>query len=314
MKFTNKFGLPETLIRAAQIQEANYDKGAVDRSVTQLIQSSRIDALRRAHFVEMTKDIAEEFWALFGNAVHSILEMGAGPNDYVEERFYLEVDGWRVSGKADLQEYDLKAKTVVVSDYKVTPAIGIMQAGGPVKKEWEEQLNLLAYLLIQNRPEFTVKQLWIVAIVRDWQRNQAKIDPLYPQSPVVNLKVPLWSIKKQMNYLHERVAAHRNAEMLHAVDAPLPDCTDEERWMRDSSWAIMKVGGKKASKVFDNEPDAQENLATRKPGYEVVYRPGRSVRCEGNYCQVAEWCDQYARIRNEQQPVDESETEAEQTS
>jgi hypothetical protein len=314
MRFSNKFGLPETLIRAAQKQEASYDRGNVDRSVTQLVQSSRIDALRRAHFTEMTKDISEEFWALFGNAVHTILELGAGPNDHVEERLYLEIDGWRVSGKADLQEYDMKAKTVVISDYKVTPAMGIMQKQGPVKPEWERQLNLLAYLLHKNRPEFTVKQLWIVAIVRDWQRTQAAIDPLYPQSPVINLKVPLWSIKRQESYLRERVGSHRTAEMLHAVDAPLPECTDEERWMRDSSWAVMKTGSKKASRVFDSEAGAMENLATRKAGYEVVYRPGKSVRCEGNYCQVAEWCDQWARIKAEQQPSeDESETETERT-
>ena len=104
MKYTNKFNLPDTIVRAAHVNDAKYNKGDVDRSVTQIIQPPRIDMLRKAHWQEMEKDISEEWWALFGSAVHHILEMGAAPDQIVEERLNVEIDGWHVSGMTDLQD------------------------------------------------------------------------------------------------------------------------------------------------------------------------------------------------------------------
>ena len=239
MEFSNKFNLPDTILRAAYVNNERYSKGDVHRSVTQLIQPPRIDMLRKAHFAEMVKDISEEWWALFGNAVHHILEMGQAPNTLVEERFYAEIDGWRVSGMADLQEYH-KDKTISVSDYKVTTAFVLMK-DETLKPEWENQLNLLACLLRRERPQYTIRDLSIVAIVRDWQRTQATIDPLYPAAPVVRVKVPLWSSKRQENYMQERIRLHRESEMLFELGEELPLCSDEERWMRDSTWMVAKT-------------------------------------------------------------------------
>jgi hypothetical protein len=300
MRFTNKFGLPDTILRAAQVNDALYSKGEVDRSVTQLIAPPRIDALRKAHFQEFEKDLSEEWWALFGSAVHHILEMGAAPNQMVEERLFMEIDGWKISGMADLQEYhkdDAVSVSVTISDYKVTTAYALTQEGG-VKPEWVQQLNLLAYLVHHNKI-VRVKELQVVAIVRDWQRSQAAIDPLYPIAPVVRLKVPLWSLKKQEAYLYERVGLHRETQMLMELGEELPECTDEERWMHGHTWAIMKAGGKKATKVYDNEAEALADLKDRKPGYNAEFRPGKSVRCEGNYCGVAEWCSQWKKLREQ---------------
>lgn len=298
MRYTNKFFLPDIIVRAAYVNDDRYDKGKSDRSVTQLISPPRIDTLRKAHFNEIEKDISEEWFALFGSAVHSILEMGAGKNDLVEERLFYRIDGWVVSGKADLQEYR-DDRTVSVSDYKVTTAIGIMSEE-TVKAEWEGQLNLLAFLLVKNRPDWTVKDLSVIAIIRDWQRSQAAIDPLYPVAPIVRIKVPLWSMKKQTTFLRERVAEHRAAAMLHELGEEMPECSDADRWMRNSTWAIMKQGGKKAARVYDTEHEALDDIAGRKAGYCVVYRPGKSVRCEGNYCGVNQYCDQWARMKTAQ--------------
>lgn len=304
MRYTNKHNLPDTIVRAAYVNDGRYDKGKVHRSVTQLIQPPRIDMLRKAHFKEMEKDISEEWWALFGNAVHSILEMGASPNTVVEERLFFEIDGWWVSGMADLQEIHPKKgmrdfDAVSISDYKVTTAY-VLTMDETVKPEWERQLNLLAYLVMMNKP-VTIKDLSIIAIVRDWQRTQAQMDPMYPAAPVVRLKVPVWSLARMESYAKERVRLHREAEMLHAIDLPLPECSDEERWVRNTSWAVMKEGSKKASRVYDSEEEAEADVTERKkPGYKVVFRPGKPVRCDGNYCNVAEWCDQWQAIKEKQ--------------
>ena len=202
-----------------------------------------------------------------------------------------------------------RTDSVTLSDYKVTTAY-VLQMDETIKPEWECQLNLLAYLIKTNKPTAKIKGLQTVAIVRDWQRTQARMDPLYPQAPVVVLKVPLWSLKRQEAYLRERVRLHREAEMLHAIDMPLPECSDEERWVRDTTWAVTKGEGKKASRVYDTEAEAEADLSQRKPGYIVIHRPGKAVRCDGNFCGVAEWCDQWQRQRPKERDDAQLEPEA----
>jgi hypothetical protein len=119
--------------------------------------------------------------------------------------------------------------------------------------------------------------------------------------------MPVWSLRKQKIFFEDRVRLHRNAEMQVDFDMPLPECTDEERWQRENSWAIAKPESKRANKVYYDEEQAIQYLKElRESGkkgaqnYEITFRPGKSVRCSGNYCQVSQWCEQWARIKEEQ--------------
>lgn len=298
LKFTNRKNLPDTIYRAAVAQNAKYNKGKVERSVTQLLLPPRIDMLRKKHFHEIEKDLSDEWWALFGAAVHYILELGKTPDMICEERFFTHIDGWDVSGACDVQEFH-KDGSVSLTDYKITTAFVVMKDDDGVKPEWEQQLNMLAHMIALTK-HVAIRSLSVVAIIRDFQNAQAQSDPLYPASPVVPISLPLWSPQRQAQYMVERVRLHRKAEMLSDLDLPMPECTDAERWSRKHSWAVMKIGGKRAIKVYYNEEEAEADLAKRagkKPTHEVVFRPGKSVRCAGNYCQVAQWCDQWAAIR-----------------
>jgi len=310
MKITNKFNLPDTIMRAALIMNERYDKGNVERSVTQLIQPPRIDILRKAHFHEVEKDLSEEWWSLFGNAVHYILELGKSPDMIAEQRLYAEIDGWPISGKPDLIERHAD-NLYSLGDYKVTTSYQLTKDEGGLKSEWEQQLNMLACLFAMNH-QATFKELYIIAIVRDWQRKQAQADLTYPAAPVVKIVAPIWTFAQQKAFLEERVRQHRNAEMLQDLGLPLPDCSPYERWSRADRYAVIRHGGKRAARVYDNEEEAEADAKTRstsKSMYEVEYRPGKSVRCAGNYCQCAEWCDQFARMRQEEWQDDETNSE-----
>jgi hypothetical protein len=70
----------------------------------------------------------------------------------------------------------------------------------------------------------------------------------------------------------------------------LPLCSAKERWQQDSRFALKKEGSERATKVFDSEAEAKASL---KEGYVVEERKGKASRCEGNYCNVAEFCSQY---------------------
>ena len=69
--------------------------------------------------------------------------------------------------------------------------------------------------------------------------------------------------------------------------------TDDERWVRDTSYAVKREGRKTAIRVFDNEEQAKA-LAEKEKGY-VEVRKGEAIRCTGNFCGVAKWCSQFQK-------------------
>jgi len=147
------------------------------------------------------------------------------------------------------------------------------------KIDWEYQLNLYAYLVRAHGHE--VSGLKINAIVRDWaRRNVGKTD--YPETPIVQIDVPLWSFEDQDNFIKQRIALHAATVM---DDPPL--CTPDERWAKPETWALQKVGAKRATKIFYLKEDADAAL---KPGLEIIHRPGVNTRCV-SFCDVKQYCD-----------------------
>lgn len=294
MKYENSFNLPEVIVRAVKRQNAKYSRGNSDWSATQLIDSPQIAVLRSQHYSEMVKDVSDEFWALLGSAVHHILELGAGENEVTEERVFAEVDGAIISGGIDVQK--LEDGSFGIRDYKVCQMYALQKEGG-YKPEWELQLNIYAYLLKVSK-DIAVDQLEILAIIRDWSSGEAKRDPMYPQTPILPLPIPLWPFAKQEAYVKERVALHRKARMLAALDLPLPECTPEERWARPPKWVVKKPDAKRATRVFDTRKEA-ETFIKGKNGYVIEENPGRNTRCEDGWCGVSAWCQQFRRSRRD---------------
>ena len=88
------------------------------------------------------------------------------------------------------------------------------------------------------------------------------------------------------------VKAHQQAEHDYMNGDRIKPCSDEERWLRASKWAVMKQGRKRAVKLYDNEREAQEHLNTLGGGHELEFRKGEPVRCL-KYCPVATFCPQF---------------------
>jgi len=277
------------------VKKDPYSKGSADFSATELIESPRISILKVRHDADMVADVSDMMWSLFGQGVHSVLEKygrKAGLHDYVEERLYAEIDGWRVSGGMDL--WMDEDHGVVITDYKVTTT---WAADG--KPEWERQLNIYAYLFKASKG-IRPNGLRVCAILRDWKSAQAKYDRDYPQRPVIMIHIPLWSEAEQLRYIRERIGIHASARASSAFDDELPLCTDDERWRRGESWALMKEGGKRASAVFDNLDLAiAAKLEKKNPTeYRVDHRPGIPLRC-ASFCDAAPFCSQWAREKDQ---------------
>lgn len=288
MKITNHYNIPEPILRFARSDK--YSKGDADISVTTLISPPRIQKLREIYKDELTIDASERVWSLFGTAVHHILDTaGETPDTVHEERLFARLNGWTISGAVDIQKYEADG-SVQVMDYKVCSAWAVMND----KPEWEQQLNCYAWL-IRKVKQVPVSKLEVCAFVRDWNRRKAEFESAYPKSPVMVIPVQLWDQDRADEYVLGRVWAHQDAQQRFEFEDPLPLCNDQERWMKPSKWALMKDGRKSAVKLFDSETEAMLYKQTAKDGDALFidHRKGEFTRCEGNFCGVAEFCDQY---------------------
>lgn len=287
MKITNRFNLPATLLNA--VKDDEYDKGDSVLSVTQLISSPRIVLLQDLNADYLTADVVDRVPALLGTAVHKIIEKGSKdlPNHVVEERLFATINDWKISGAVDLQ-IDNGDGTWEINDYKVTTVYSVMDE----KIEWIQQLNCYAFLAMHAHGR-NVTKLRIIAILRDWQRKQAEMKPDYPQSQVVMVDIPLWTLEDQAHFIHTRVRLHQEAKKLVDKGETLPYCSDQERWLRGETWAVMKEGRKSAVKLYDSEEEARAACTGLGGGHSVEHRKGNPIRCSGNYCMVAQWCRQY---------------------
>lgn len=287
MELTNKYGLPQPVVKA--LTRDNYSRGKSNRSVTQLIDSPRVRILRKEHDHQLTEDVSEKLWAVLGQAVHRMFEDATDENHTSEERLFLDIEGWTISGAIDLQKKD--DGTIVLTDYKTTSVWAVIFG----KVEWQYQLNSYASLVRRAKGE-KVTGLKVIAIMRDWSARDAEFKSDYPKAPILEIDVPLWTEGEQDAYLDGRVRIHQQAEFDRLIGSELPECSDEERWAKKPSWAVMKKGGKRAFKVFDNPEGAHALAAEKGKDYEVVFRRGENTRCEADWCRVSSFCSQFKRL------------------
>jgi len=268
MKLTNKMGLPSPFLRFVEQRQRRPDPDKL--SVTGLIGPAWQRKLLLRYWDELEADASESVWSLFGTAVHDLLEKYADPAEHiVEEPIRIASGDRHVIGHPDL----LSTRDGVLTDYKVTSVWSLILGG---RDEWTAQLNLYAHGMRQAG--HTIHRIQNIVFLRDWSSGKAMAGGDYPPSMVVVVPQTLWSAGECDAYLQARFAAH---------DDPAP-CSPEERWLRPSTWAVMKEGRKTAVRVFDTPQDA-EALAAQASKQTVVERPGRAVRCEG-YCPVRAVC------------------------
>lgn len=287
MKLTNKFNLPETFVNV--IRRPQYSRGDSQISVTELLSPTQLVQLRAKHGSDLTSDVSEMIWSLFGTAIHNILEHGKGDNHVVEERLHTELNDWKISGAIDLQE--IEPDGIIVSDYKVTGAWSVMAE----KEEWVSQLNMYAWL-VERCKGMPVKKLQIVAIVRDWQAREVDRKEGYPQSPVAVLDIELWPFEKREQYVKERLEHHNDGFFAAGTGAKYPECTSAEMWEKQTVYAIKKKGAARAKHLYGDKQEAYGLLEDLGDAFEIEVREGERTRCE-KYCPVSTFCDQFKQYK-----------------
>ena len=280
MQVTNVHNLPEPLVTLARREY--YSKGAAQYSVTEIMSPPKIRRMREKYDDQIVTDVSQMLWSLLGSALHVVMERGETSGWIKEERLFAEVDGVSISGAIDLQEEGEGGITIY--DYKFTSAWAVMQE----KEEWIQQLNIYKWL-VETVKQRKVVGLKICAMVRDYSKHDMR--EAYPAAPICVVDIPLWDSVKTEMYIRERLEMHRESKMRADFEEDLQNCSNEERWMSETTFAVKREGRKTAIRVFKTIEEATE-LAEKEKGY-VETRLGEPRRCTGDFCGVSQWCAQY---------------------
>lgn len=274
------------------LDRPTYSKGKAHLSVTQLLNSPKIVALTKKFEEEIEQDASDMVWSIFGSAVHNVLEHGKDENHIVEQRIHKNYEGWDISGAIDLQV--INPDGIDVKDYKTTTVWAVMNE----KVEWEVQLNIYAGL-VEDVKKIPVTSVGIVAIIRDWNRRESTTREGYPEAPIKEIPIRLWSKEERDAFISNRISLHSACEFALETDGELPDCTPEEMWEKPTVWAVRKTGNKRAHSLYETEELAVSALAELGDKYEMEVRQGERTRCT-NFCPVNTWCTQYKTYLEEQ--------------
>ena len=272
MEFTNKTELPDWVHKGLTHSTYNRDGIKFDISCTRLIDSPQIAALWREHGKDVVEDSMDRVWSAWGTATHSVFEESnkSNPDVLMEKRFLSTYLGKVVSAQVDTYEI----KEGVLSDIKTSGAYKVIKGD---YSQWERQLNVGAQLMRDNG--YVVSKLQIVAIIKDWSAYKAKQERNYPEHPVTIIPIPLWDPYVAQKYIEDRVVLHFNDTA--------KECSDEERWKRPGSWAVMKKGRKSAVRLVDSEEEAKKYITWAKLEDDdkvcIQERKAQYIRCE-QYC------------------------------
>lgn len=285
MPLTNKMNLPQPFVDAAT---SNHKYKPNRYSVTEVLGGTCEAVLKRRHAGEATEDVSDRLWAILGTAVHKVLESAqSAPEQHQEQWLCVKVGDYELSGIFDL--YD--ESTGTVTDWKVTSVYTVLF--GDFEK-WRRQTLAYCWMLRQRGHDAHRGQ--IVAMLRDHNMRKARTEKDYPPHPVFTIG---WDFAEEDFKAIESDIFAWFGEVWHQEitdDDELEPCSPEARWHKPDTWAVVKNGNKRATKVLDSEGAAEGYMDQLKEGaYHIEYREGEDTRCQ-SYCSVAQFCPYGRRL------------------
>ena len=294
MKITNKKGYPEPLVKA--LESKPYVPRPNRYSATALLAPASQTVLKRRHNHELSADVSDQVWALWGSGIHKFIEdhacEGYESEKRLETKLYVSPLCGEVTISGIMDLYDTKTQTIY--DWKTT---SVWKVKSGEFEDYYKQLCIYAWLMIRNG--FPVKKIAVVMFLRDFSKTKAKFEKDYPQDEIVQIE---WDfnealIPKIEKYLRRRIFHIKLAEL--KPDRFLIPCSKKDRWHEDDIWRVVKKGNTKALKRCSSKEEAEEYLKTylskksnkdkKEKDFEIVFKPGQDKRCEA-YCSVRKWC------------------------
>lgn len=296
---TNRLNLPQPFVDAAT---SNHEYKPHRYSVTEVLGGTCEAVLKRRHHGEGEEDVADRVFAIFGTAVHKVLQEAEATDTQLQENWLSvpvrvgESEEYELSGIFDLYD-DATGK---VTDYKTTSVWTVLF--GDFDK-WRNQC--LAYCWMLRQHGFDAHSGEIVAILRDHNQRKARTERDYPPHPVFRIG---WDFSDADFSEVEADIFAWFANVVHEETVPddqLEPCTPEQRWHKPDKWAVMRRGQKRAVKLFDTESDAlgfmdwlADKPSNKGRALFVEFRKGEDTKCE-SYCPVAQFCPHHRDTASE---------------
>lgn len=276
MILTNQYNIPEIIVRA---MGESYPPQVGRVAVTALIDSPLIRYLKIKYWNQLTEDVSDRLWALLGQASHTVVQKGRSHTDQAEEYMKIYVYGMAVTGKSDIiVRNELNEDELI--DLKITSVYSFLLGE---KDAWNKQLNVYNYMASHLGRK--IKSAKIYGILRDWSEMKQYGNSDYPPIPFFNQEIELWPLERTQKYIEDRVNLHIRVDALIHAGVCQEDiyCTPADRWLRSTTYAVMKGKNVKATRVLDSFTEAQQwmidNGKTDKE-FHIEERPGQAVRCE----------------------------------
>lgn len=283
MKITNIYGLPQPFVDAVSKEYAPTPKRY---SVTTILKDNREIILSRRHGNEIEQDVSDMIWAIFGSAVHKVLETAGEQNELLKEFFMTAevIEGYTLSGVCDV--YDTVNGEVI--DYKVVSTFKCLKGDF---EDFRKQGILYCWLLREGG--FHASKSTFYMILRDWQGSKARFDASYPQHQVqkVTFEYSDKDFEECKKWLIGKFESLKHDEELE--DDEIAVCSPESRWRTQTVFAVMKKGRKSALKLCATADEAQAESKARGGDY-IDVRQGTDRKC-AEYCSCAAFCEYYKK-------------------
>ena len=268
---TNRYNLPQALVNLTK------DKEYVENrySITELLGSTREILLSRKYSKEIEVDVSDTISALFGSAVHKLLEEADNENAEVKMEYTFN-DGVTIVGVAD------KITEDAIEDYKTCSVSKINKADF---NDWRDQGLGYAWLHFKLTGEIK-RKLRFHALMKDWSKLKCVNSTNYPAIPLYTWEYDIQDsdydyIEKKIK---DKIAEIKSGQML--------ECTNEEKWFTGNKYAVFKkAGDKRAAIVCDTEQEAHNYITNKCNGAGIIdVRKGESLKCK-YYCSVCKYCE-----------------------
>jgi len=201
---------------------------------------------------------------------------------YLERRGSREIMGYTISGKFDL------VLNGELNDFKSTSVYTYVK--GSKDEDYCLQGSIYRWI---HQDIVTEDTIAIQFIFTDWQRAMAKSDPKYPQTRVLEHRVPLMSLEETEQWIRSRLRTlEEHAEL---PESKLPYCSDKDLWRTDTVWKYYADPAKstdpkaRSTKNFDTALEANNFRASKGKGI-VVEKKGVVKAC--GYCAAFPICSQ----------------------
>lgn len=306
-KMTNRDNLALPIAVWSLMDTYEYDERPNVISVTTLLKPVRQIVLGKKYKDCMKElDASDLVASSMGTALHDSVENAWNKKDKVikildslgyansealydavilERRSEKEINGHIISGQFDI------AYNGFICDIKSTSVYSYIF--GSKEEDYKLQMSIYKWL---NKDIITKDVGYIEYIFTDWSAVKAKQDSQYPQKRIISHKIELLNLEDTQTYIEDKLNLVDHYMALE--DKDLIECSKEELWQKDEKWKVYNpnisgtVNMKRATRVFDNESDANKFV---KSGGKVVKFEGGAKRC--NYCNYINICEQYIKLQ-----------------